>query len=457
MTNTHKTIVALATPKGMGGVAVLRLSGPESWRMADALRQGETPLNAGQVAYDWIIDPVDQKTLDEVILLPFKGPKSFTGEDIIEIQCHGGVAVAKAILNACFQQGAVAASAGEFTRRAVLNGKADLTQAEAILDLIHAEGEQLVKLAANNLQHRALGKQIEAYQAEIAAIQGDLVASIDFPDEVDEPDRAQLAGVLKQLQQTMAQQCQQSKQYQVLRTGLEVALLGKPNAGKSSLFNALLRQDRAIVTDIAGTTRDVLRETVSIKGIPVTFLDTAGLRESTDHIEQLGIARSHQAIESAQLILYLVDGSDMTGLSEEWTALKTLIEGQDKPGLVILNKADQWASSEPTSKLPWDVVTVSAKTGDGLSNIWQWLEKQLEQISPPQELEVLLSQRQLETLETIVADIDEAQQTLLSSHHPIDLATVPLTNALLCLQGLLGADTTEQVLDSVFSRFCVGK
>jgi tRNA modification GTPase len=449
------TIAAIATPRGTGGVAIIRLSGPESWSVAQSLARTTRTWLPGQLVYDWIIDPRDQKLVDEVIFLPFKGPHSFTGEDCVEIQCHGGLYLSKTLLGLCLQQGAQPATAGEFTRRALLNGRIDLTQAESILDLIHAQGETLVKLSANNLHHRAVGKLLRQLLEDISEIQADLTASIDFPDEVDEPDRVPLANRLHTLAEHLGAQLDINRRNQVLRDGLEVAIIGIPNAGKSSVFNALLASERSIVTDIAGTTRDVIRETLSLKGLPVTLIDTAGLRETADRVEILGVERSWQAVETAQAIIYVVDGTQGFQPADQDLLEKISTE----KGLILLNKMDEpgFRAAPPHLPTGWTVLQTSATTGKGLTDVLAWLEGVAESLPDPGEIDYLLSQRQLHHLTAIHTELQDAATTLASPALPLDLATVPLTQALLELQGLLGQDTTERVLDSVFERFCVGK
>ncbi len=454
---SETTIAAIATPRGTGGVAIIRLSGPRSWDIAQGLSQGKKQWTPGRVCLDWIMDPLDQQVLDEVLFLPFQAPHSYTGEDCVEIHCHGGLYLSRAILNLCLIHGAEAATAGEFTRRALLSGRLDLAQAESVLDLIHAQGEALVKLSAHNLHYRSLSTLLQTYLAQIARIQADLTASIDFPEEVEEPERLPLTQQLEALSQDIHQQLDLNRRNQVFRDGVEVAIIGLPNAGKSSIFNALLASERSIVTEIAGTTRDIIRETLSLKGIPVTLVDTAGLRETADRVEILGVERSWQAIESAQAVVYVLDGSQ--GLTSADHQLLSKIQAAH--GVILQNKADapQFQSnlgSEPPAT-NWPVLQVSAQSGQGIEQLQGWLEQTVEKLPDPTEMSFLLSQRQLHHLKLVQQEVSDAAQTLSQPEIPLDLATVPLTNALLELQGLLGQDTTEMVLDSVFSRFCVGK
>jgi tRNA modification GTPase len=452
---SESTIAAIATPRGTGGIAAIRISGPQSWEIAHRLSHTKKSWQAGRVYHDWLIDLADEKLVDEVIFLPFKAPHSYTGEDAVEIHCHGGHTLARLVLQLCLNQGAQPAEAGEFTRRALLNGRIDLTQAEAILDLIQAQGEALIKLSAHNMRHRTVGTLLEEYLQNITVIQADITASIDFPDEVDEPDRGYLAHRLRVLGQNIHDRVDISRRNQILREGIEVAIIGLPNAGKSSLFNSLLASERSIVTEIAGTTRDVIRETLSLKGVPITLTDTAGLRESADRVEIIGVERSWQAVEASEAIIYVLDGTQ--GLTP--TDTEVLEKLEPKMGLIVVNKVDAPGYRGALLENPkgWPILVTSASAGSGIRQVLDWLETLPEIITETRDMDFLLSQRQIQHLETIEYDLVEAADTLDNLSLPLDLATVPLTHALLELQGLLGKDTTELVLDSVFSRFCVGK
>lgn len=451
----ESTIAAIATPRGTGGVAIIRLSGPQSWAIVQSLSQSKKKWLPRRVYHDWLVDPSDDKVIDEVILLPFKAPHSYTGEDVVEIHCHGGLYLSRMLLKLCLDSGAEPALAGEFTRRALLNGRMDLTQAESILDLIQAHGEALVKLSAYNMHHRVIGALLEEYLMNISAIQAELSASIDFPDEVEEPDRRLLAERLRHLALNMRERLEINRRNQIIREGIEVAVVGPPNAGKSSLFNALLESERSIVTEVPGTTRDVIREPLSLQGIPLTLIDTAGLRETADQVEMIGVERSWQTIGASQAIIYVMDGTK--GLTSSDRDMLERLEAQT--GLIVQNKLDRpdFHPAAPENPKGWPVIQTSAKSGAGVSQVLDWLESLSENIPSRSETDYLLSERQLRHLAIVQGEIDEAAEILESPLLPLDLATVALTDGLLELQALLGKDTTEIVLDSVFERFCVGK
>lgn len=453
------TLVAQASAPGHAAVAIIRLSGPQAWPITEALFEGQ-PLQHRYASYGWIRDPASGEALDQVLVLPFKAPHSFTGEPVVEIHCHGGPVLVRRILELCCQQGALLASRGDFTRRAFLNGKFSLTQAESIADLIHAEGEALAKLAAHNLRANSLNQQLETLRKAITAIQADIVASVDYPDEVEEPDRALLLGQCEALVQQAQSILEASHHNRLARQGFKVALLGLPNAGKSSLFNALLSLDRSIVTDQAGTTRDVVTETLTLDGVVLTLTDTAGLRESSDKVEQLGVARSWQSLHDADAVLYLVDSLQLATLADgQFPEADTAILREvpkTLPALLLATKQDLLPMTLNRS----DVQLISVQSGYGLKEVFSWLQhivRDSSQIADKNALQLSLNERQQTCLDAMVSHVRAAQQTLQEPNLPLDVVTVPLTDALLELDTLQGRDTREEVLDEVFSRFCVGK
>ena len=458
------TIAAIATAHGPAGIAVIRLSGPQAWGIARRVFKGHaTPPDwqHGHFYHGWI-HPPDQpdRLLDEVLLLAFTAPHSFTGEHTIEIQGHGSPALSRHLLDCCLSAGATLAEPGEFTRRAFLNGRLDLTQAESVLDLIAAQGEQLQHLAVHNLRHRSLGQRVEALAAAIIPVQADITAHIDFPDEVDAPDRAALSNTLEALRQQAEALMQGAHQRRAIHEGLKVALLGKPNAGKSSLFNALLATERAIVTEIAGTTRDMLTDTLVIRGLPVTLIDTAGLRDSHDVVEKLGVAQSHRVAHEADAILYLYDAA--SGLdSEDKSLLAEFSHIQNTPFQVLAARCDLVDPSIRDLPDSASVLRCSAITGEGLPAVQHWLADLLDGTCAPADhgpdVGLYLNQRQAACVEAFDEHLHLALQTASDPALPLDLITVPLSDALYALDRLTGKHTTERMLDDVFSRFCVGK
>ena len=457
------TIAAIATAPGAAGIGVIRVSGELAWQIGKQLLASTRQIEAGRFYHGWVVNPENaDETIDEVLLLVFKTPQSFTGEDVIEIHCHGSDVICQQILELCIQQGARHAEPGEFSKRAFLNGKIDLLQAESIMDLVSANATNQTKLATANLKNRSLSTQLEQLRQRLIETQAPIVASVDFPEEVDEPNRRAIAKSLDTENEWIASLLARSAKNQVIRDGYRVALLGRPNAGKSALFNALLAQDRAIVTDIAGTTRDVLTEGFSLNGIHVTLMDTAGIRESENQVEVLGIARTWNALDEANAVLYIVDLQEGV-IDEDLSILKKL--SQHHRLAVVGNKQDA-AKPEATEQLQenaarqalTNALIASATTGHGLPGIYQWITEGITQTGiEASQGAVSLNTRQHDCLETLTEHLRDAKSSAEQVALPIDVITVPLTDAIRQIDTILGNDPTEAVLDSVFAQFCVGK
>lgn len=478
----ENTIVAIATPPGDGAVGIVRLSGPQSWQIAERLFTPvqKTPsaktLTPWQIAYGTFHE-LDQpnKPLDDVLVLPFRSPKSFTGEDVIEFQVHGGQALTETVLRLCIEAGAEPAQAGEFTQRAFLNGRLDLSQAESVLDLIQAQGRGLMEAASKNVQTGALRQAIDLMCEELIDIQAQITASVDFPDEVDEPERAPLIQQLNALQHRVDALQATSKQYRWLKHGVTIALVGQPNAGKSSLFNTLLSHERAIVTDIAGTTRDTITETLTLSGVPVTLVDTAGLRDTDDPIEQLGVERSREAVQQADMVLYMYNVA--LGWTPEDDALfddLQILNPNGKDTKCLGNHLDTWQGLHEKSQLPLpkEHTFISAKSGEGISDLVTMLTNMVkEQLNQASEVnneskalshndsytQCLVNERQQRCLQEAHQHLGQAMRDLSEPTLPIDLVTVPLSDGLRSIGQVTGRDTTEDLLTDIFSRFCVGK
>lgn len=446
--NEFETITAIATPIGTGGVGVIRISGEKSFQIAEKIFSGKN-LVPGHIAHGWIVDG-DVK-IDEVLVLPFKAPKSYTGEDVIEIHCHGGVNVVKNILNLTLKSGARLAERGEFTKRAFLNKKMDLSQAEAVADLIHAKTKNFAIQSAKNLSG-VLRQKVEEIKGEIFETLSRIVAGIDFPEDVAEPEYSYLIErfehSLKEIDKILA--CVKSSD--ILRQGIKVAIAGKPNVGKSSLFNKFLNTERAIVTDIAGTTRDVLKENLDWD-VAVTLIDTAGIREGAEvgKVEEIGIEYSKQSVEDADLILFMYDSSrkfDKEDL-EIWNLLK------NKKHIIVANKADLPIYQ---NELPFDesgVVRISTLSGVGIEQLQSQVKNIVCDFSS-EETEFITNQRQEECLkncrENLVHALDAAKVNELQ-----DMISIDLKSALLCLDEITGEVITDEILDNIFSHFCIGK
>lgn len=447
--NDQSTIAAIATARGAAGVAVIRVSGPDAWRIGRQIFSGRhTAFQPGQFYHGWISD--EGHLIDEVLLLVFKGPHSYTGEDVIEIHGHGGEVISHTLLNVCVKNGARLARPGEFTLRAFLNGKMDLTQAESVMDLVSAGSTRMLAQASANLRNRSLGQTIDQVAAQLLELQAQIVAAVDFPDEVDEPEREALRSKLDECLAQMTRLQEGAQRNRLVREGVKVAILGMPNAGKSSLFNTLLATDRSIVTDEAGTTRDVVTETLEVDGIAVTLIDTAGIRDTQQSIEMMGIERSWQAADAAQLVIYMVDAT--TGLQPYDTQILEKLDPNTT--LMVANKNDL-ANTQTTGE-NW--LSLSTRTGNGMDTLLSVLREKIRAITHEETgMALALNQRQLTCCEAVIEALRHARHALHDPHLPIDLVTVPLTDALRKLDELMGRDTTEEVLTSVFNQFCVGK
>lgn len=436
------TITAIATPIGTGGVGVIRISGENSFEIAERLFPQK--LVAGKIHHGWLKD--GEKNIDEVIVLPFKNPHSYTGEDVVEIQCHGGINVIRNILDLVLKNGARFAERGEFTKRAFLNGKLDLSQAEAVCDLIHAKTQNFAIQSAKNLSG-VLAEKVKEIKKDIFEVLSKIVAGIDFPDDVVEPEyeylKSEFNNAINKIDDILA--C--SKSSNVLRQGIKIAILGKPNVGKSSLFNALLSLNRAIVTDIAGTTRDILTETLDFDGVPVTLIDTAGIREHSeiDKVEEIGIEFSKEAAEEADLILFLYDAS--TGLNQDDEAILDLIK--DKNYIKIANKVD--LAQEKAE----DVLSLSTVTKEGFEELKSQVKKFVGEKSI-EDTEFITNNRQQDCLEK---SRESLQQALLAAqiNELQDLISIDVKSALLYLDEITGEVITDDILNNIFDNFCIGK
>lgn len=436
------TIAAISTPIGTGGVGVVRISGSGSFEIAEKIFPQK--LVAGKIYHGWITD--GDRKIDEVIVLPFKSPNSYTGEDVIEIQCHGGINVVRNILDLVLKNGARLAERGEFTKRAFLNHKLDLSQAEAVCDLIHAKTQNFAVHSAKNLSG-VLSENINEIKKDIFEVLSRIIAGIDFPDDVKEPKYDYLQGEFKNAINKIDSILECAKSSNILRQGIKIAILGKPNVGKSSLFNALLSMNRAIVTDIAGTTRDVLAETLDFDGIPVTLLDTAGIRESSDveKVEEIGIEFSKQYAQEADLILFLFDAS--TGLNKDDKLILDLIN--DKKHIKIANKADL-STIEDKSAL--NLSTLTKQGFDELkSKIKEFIGAQsvedIEFTTNNRQQDCLTKARESLNQALLAAQINELQ----------DLISIDVKSALLYLDEITGEVITDDILNNIFDNFCIGK
>ena len=452
------TIAAIATPLGEGGLAVIRISGPQALAVADlcfAPAGQAPPMPSAAATHTIHFGHVvrDGQHVDEALLAVMRAPRTFTCEDVVEITCHGGILPAKLVLDAALANGARLAEPGEFTRRAFLNGRIDLAQAEAVADLIHSRTELALR-AANEQLAGKLSQRINKLRDEMLDTLAHVEAHIDFPEEDIAPDtRNQLIARLDHGVVFMDELLRTANEGQILRRGIRAAIIGRPNAGKSSLLNQLLGHDRAIVSAIPGTTRDTIEETANIRGLPLIFVDTAGLREARDEIEAEGVRRSRQSLQQAEFILHVFDAAEpLTPADENYLA-----EFADKRRILVRNKIDLPARLQLPSGLKEPVVEVCCLTNQGIEPlkdaikelVWSGeIKAEMLQVMINSRHQDALNRARTATLHTLDA---------LRADQPLELVALDLRIAVNAVGEIVGKTTTEDLLDMIFSQFCIGK
>lgn len=444
------TVAAIASPPGMGAVGMIRVSGPEAFlRVSDCLPKGQ---DASQFAERYakltrIVD-ANGETVDEVLITCFHGPRSYTGEDTVEIACHGGVLVMRRVLQGLLDVGIEPAGAGEFSQRAFMNGKMDLTQAEAVMDLISAQTDLAMRAAHEQLQG-TLGDESEAIREEILGIAAHIEAYIDFPEEdIDTDTGAALLGRLGAVAASISRLLQTAEQGRILREGVRTVIFGAPNAGKSSLLNKLLGYERAIVSDIEGTTRDTVEEVVNLQGIPVRLIDTAGMRDSEDVVEAQGVQRTRDQVETADLILEVVDGTQplMHHLGED--------ELRGRHHILVINKSDLTEHADWAEK---DAVRISCMAGEGLDELSNVIAAELSMGTGEWGGHaVAINARHQACLKRAQAALDSAQATL-QEGMGAEFVSIELRDAMEVIGEIAGRIDTEELLGEIFSSFCIGK
>jgi len=454
------TIAAIATPPGEGAIAIVRLTGPRAIAIAGKVFQGRARLSdiaTHTLQHGIIIDPRSGEAIDEVLTGVMHQPGSYTGEDMVEINCHGGQLLSQKILELLLRHGARLATPGEFTRRAFLNGRIDLLQAEAVVDLIRSRAELSLKLAQRQLSGQ-LSRQIDAIRQELIQSLAVVEAELDFSDQdlaVSASDQVQTP--LLRVQQVIEQLLSGARLGEHLRAGFKVVLVGRPNVGKSSLFNALLETDRAIVTPLPGTTRDILAEDLSLAGLPIRLLDTAGLHAPEGLIEKEGVRRTRAQMVSADLLVVILDGSEH--LMEEDREI--LLETEDHRNLLVINKSDLSVVIEaeslkktcPAQRIMW----TSATRGDGLRELSAAIREELCDGQGAQLAEPLISTaRHREALERTSEMVRQALRQLQNGANE-ELVAVDLRSALEALGEITGETCHQEILDRIFSQFCIGK
>ena len=450
-----ETIVAVSSPPGVGAIAIVRLSGDKSWEMVKKVLKTSSKIEPRKAIHGWIKDPTTNELVDEVVVIFYKAPRSYTGEDMAEIMCHGGPVVTRMLLNIFLKLSAKMAEPGEFTKRAFLNGKMDLAKAEAVRDIIEAKTEMSAKLALKNLKGE-LSSFIEGLRKKILDLLAEIEVVLDYPDELDFDEqgiKTKLRGILVEVEK----QLDLSEHGIALKEGIRMVIVGKPNVGKSTLLNRLLKEDRAIVTEIPGTTRDIIIEDLNIKGVLFKVVDTAGIRKSQDVVEKIGIDRALKEIEKADLILFVLDASTPLDENDEMILSKI----KSKRYLVVVNKVDVVEKLDVRkikSMLGTDkhVCIISALKGEGLSKLEEAILKEVKDTMEKGISSLVLNERQREILIFVRDHLREALNTL-EKGYTADTISLDLRKALGHLDRVVGRDFTEDLLDTIFSNFCVGK
>ena len=445
----QSTIAAIATPYGKGAISIIRISGSEAITLSSNLFKNNhlENLKPNQMMHTQIIE--NNKIIDDVMVTTYKSPKSYTGEDMVEIFCHGGIQVTQNVLNAVLRQNIKLAKPGEFTERAYINKKLDLIQAESVMDLINAENDLQIKLAQAGLQS-IISKKINHYKEKIMSWITHIEVNIDYPEYESENEitqaylKPQLIDFVKEIHVSL----KESNKNKWIVNGLKTAIIGKPNVGKSSLLNALIKEEKAIVTNIPGTTRDVIEGYINVNGIKLHLLDTAGIHKSEDMIERIGIEKSKQAIDQAELIIFVVDQSKPID-DEEKELLSSIA---NKPHIIVGNKND---ISDNQSGI--NVISLSAKSSNNINLLEEEIKKRFELGNlETRDLEFLSNERQIQLLDKCESHL---KQALVSTNNnlPIDMIQLDLRDAWEALSDITGQRYHESLVDDMFRRFCLGK
>lgn len=454
------TIAAIATAMAPSGIGIVRISGPEAVAVADRLYRGKkkekklADMKSHTIHYGWIVE--NEQILDEVLVMLMRGPHSYTGEDTVEIDCHGGVLAVKRVLEAVLHAGARIADPGEFTKRAFLNGRIDLSQAEAVMDVISAKSEYALQSSVSQLQgsvRRAVKEIREKLLYEIAFIE----SALDDPEHISldgYPEK--LEGIVQEEKRQIEKLLKSADDGKMLQEGIKTVILGKPNAGKSSLLNLLVGEEKAIVTDIAGTTRDVLEEQISLGGISLRMLDTAGIRSTADKVEQIGVERAKEHAKNADLILYVVDAS--VPLDENDGQIMELLKGRKT--ILLLNKSDLEtviSKEELTARIDAPVLNISAREETGLAELEALIKEMFFQgeISFNDEV-YITNMRQKRALEEALESLKLVENSI-AMGMPEDFFSIDLMNAYERLGSIIGEAVGEDLVNEIFSKFCTGK
>ena len=452
------TIAAISTPIGQGGIGIIRISGEKALEIVKKIfktKKNIDEFKSYTMKHGYIVD--NDEVIDEVLVAYFKAPNSYTGEDTCEINCHGGNVVVKRTLELVLKNGAVLAEPGEFTKRAFLNGKMDLSQAEAVIDVINSKSARENKISISHLEGY-LGRKIQEIKTDLIDILVDIEANIDYPEyDVEEVRRVKINQILETSIEKLSKLENTFDEGKILKEGINTVIIGRPNVGKSSLLNALLKEERAIVTEIAGTTRDTIEESLTIKGIPIKIVDTAGIRETADLVEGIGVEKSKKALENADLVLMVLDAT--TGITDEDMELIKSIK--DKNYILLINKVD--LGKEISKKdlifetVSDNVVEISAKEDIGLEELCDKIEKIFNLHKTDTSDEIILTNLRHKNA---IANAKSEIKNVIHSNSlgvPIDMLSIDLQNAVQHLGEITGENVSEDVINGIFKKFCLGK
>ena len=454
ITKEFDTIAAISTPLGEGAIGIVRLSGSEAIAIADKVFTGKSLANCHSHTLNYGHITENTRVLDEVMVGVMKAPKTFTREEVIEINTHGGIAVMNEILQLLLRNGARMAEPGEFTKRAFLNGRMDLSQAEAVMDIIRAKTDQAMNIAVKQLDG-SLSNLINKTRQEILETLAQVEVNIDYPeyDDVEEMTTRMLREKTAAFQTLLENLLKTAKRGKILREGLSTAIIGRPNVGKSSLLNHLLREEKAIVTDIAGTTRDVIEEYVNINGVPLKLVDTAGIRETDDVVERIGVERSHKALEEADLVLLVLSANE--ALTDQDRQLLALSEGSNR--IILLNKTDLPENIE-TADLPDDVIKISVLEDTNIDKIEAKINDLFFENAGivEQDATYLSNSRHIALIEQALEALTAVNDGL-DAGMPVDLVQVDMTRTWEILGEITGDAAPDELITQLFSQFCLGK
>ena len=452
------TIAAISTAPGIGGIGIIRMSGENCFEVLEKIFKQKNPQNIEDIKgytikYGNIVDK--DEIVDEVLVSFFKAPKSYTAENMCEINSHGGIVIVNKILDLCIKNGAEVAEPGEFTKRAFLNGRIDLSQAEAVIDVINAKTDKEAKISMEQLEG-SLSSKIEEIRKIIISVMADIEATIDYPEyDLEEVTNTKILNVLNEVDKLLESLEKSFYNGKILREGISTAIIGRPNAGKSSLLNVILNEERAIVTDIEGTTRDTIEEYISIDGVPLKIINTAGIRTASDEVEKIGVSKAIEIAKKSDIIVAIFDSN--RELNEEDDKILELLK--DKNAIIILNKSDleKKINTSKIDKLNKPIVEISTKTRAGIEEFYEEISKmfKLKEIANDGET-IVTNVRHKNIIINSRKNLQKARETILSNM-PIDIISTYLKEIIEELGKITGETVTEDVINEIFSKFCLGK